>query len=380
MKIYWRFLQPQDMQIKQTKITALLLASFLASGFCKGAEDPCVLPGAVTAEVRALPGLPGSGVVDSFAFIEGVPVVVVDGIAWAQDPDTCQWVFAIEMYDPAYYENTFFMKDGRWYHQPESGEAMLTSTEFADDFEDGSTVVDLLPLDGSRYTSFALLSPQAPTISAYNALRNCLIAGTCDFLDNRIDFDPQGDRNGGQSLRFFAVAPSPEMITSKSLVERGLFFFRKGDSLWFSGWYKAEGTLPFTILDLETSGIRLHPGIRVTVRNRALSAELKWLDKPQYLQKQGEEVEFPLDQWVHVRVYVLFSEDEFGKIEIWQDGVQVVSEQGRTLPTTDSVIDIMQIGITATSNENIFHIDDVRVSKMPIRDPIDKPAPRQRDP
>jgi len=313
-----------------------------------------------------LPGLPGSGIVDSFAYIEGTPVVVVDGIAWTQDSRSCEWDFALSMYDPSYYEDNFSFHDGQWHRRLDSGGWIPTSTEFADDFESGTTVADLINLDGSRYTSLVLLSPSAPTVPEYNALRNCLIAGTCDFLDNRIDFAPGQGREKSQSLRFLSVAPTPEMITAKSLVERGLYFFRKGDSVWFSGWYKAEDRLPFTLLDFETSGIVHRPGIRITLRNGAISAELKWLDKPQYLQEPGTEVLFPLDRWVHVRMRVVFSEDEFGKIDIWQDGVRVINQRGRTLPTADSVIDYVQIGITATSQDSVLHVDDVRVSADPI--------------
>ncbi len=332
----------------------------------QGQGDECVPDGATTAEVRALPGLPGSGVVDSFAFVEGVPIVIVDGNAYAQLAQTCEWVFVLEMYDPAYFVDTFFMQDGQWYRRQDSGESLLLSTEFSDDFEFGTTVRDLLLLDASRYTSFVLLSPLAPTVPEYNALRDCLIAGTCDFLDNRIDFDPTVARTGEQSLRFYAVPPSLESVTSKSMVERGLFFFRQDDHAWFSGWYKAEDALPFTLLDFETSGITLRPGLRITLRSGALSAELKWLDKPQYLQNPGSKVLFPVGQWVNVRVHVLFSEDEYGKIEIWQDGVKVLSEYGRTLPTADTVIDFVQVGITATSLETVLHIDDVQVSATRI--------------
>lgn len=343
-----------------------LLLSLILSGVCQGQGENCVPEDATTAEVRALPGLPGSGVVDAFAFIDGVPIVLVEGNAYAQLANTCEWILVQEVYDPAYFEDTFFMQDGQWYRRLDSGESLLLSTEFADDFEFGSRVQDLLLPDGSRYTSFVLLSPLAPSVPEYNALRDCLMAGTCDFLDNRIDFDPTVARTGEQSLRFYAVPPSPESQTSKSMVERGLFFFRQDDHAWFSGWYKVEEALPFTLLDFETSGITLRPGLRITLRSGALSAELKWLDKPQYLQEPGSVVPFPIGRWVHVRVHVLFSEDEFGKIEIWQDGIKILSQHGRTLPTADAVIDFVQIGITATPRETVLHVDDVQVSATRI--------------
>ncbi len=341
----------------------LIMLILAAPVVCKA---QCVPVGASIAEVRELPGLPGSGEVMSFAFLDGVPIVIVDGIAWTQDAKTCQWDFLLEMYDPDFYDKTFFFKDGHWYRQTDSGRAFRLSTEFADDFEFGSAVNDLILADGSRYTSFVLLSPMAPTVPAYNALRDCILAGKCDFLDNRIDFDPAGGRNNTQSLRFYSVAPTPEMITAKSLVERGVFYFAKGDSLWFSGWYKAQGSAPFTIADFETSGIFQSPGLRLTIRNGALSAELKWLDKPQYLQRPGGEIPFPLDQWVHVRAHVVFSEDELGRVEIWQDDIKVIDQRGRTLPTAECVIDRIQIGITATPEESVLHVDDVRISRIPI--------------
>ncbi len=348
-----------------TRLLSLLL-SLMIPGICNAYADPCVPAGATIAEVRALPGLPGSGEVAAFGLIDGVPVVVVDGMAWGQDPTTCQWIFILNMYDPDFFADSFFMQDGQWHRRYENGQTMPLSTEFSDNFNSGSGVTDLLLPDASRYTSFVLLSPMAPTIPDYNALRNCIFAGTCDFLDNRIDFDPKSGRNGSQSLRFYSVSPSEDMITAKSLVERGLFFFRKGDTAWFSGWYKAEETLPFTLLDFEVSGIIYRPGIRLTIRGGALSVELKWLDKPQYLQESGAEILFPVDQWVHVQMRVLFSEDESGEVEVWQNGVRIINQQGRTLPTAESVVDFMQIGITATPRESVLHVDDVQVSARRI--------------
>ncbi len=352
----------RNKRVRTITRAALLLLSIAFPATGSAAQDGCVPPGATTAQVRALPGLPGSGVVDSFAFVDGMPVVVVDGDAWGQEPDTCRWVFLMNMYDPSYFTDTFFRKGVRWYRRLESGGSLPVANEFADDFNTGSTVVDLIAHDASRYTSFVLLSPAAPTVPEYNALRDCILAGKCDFLDNRIDFDPEAGRGASPSLRFYAVAPSEDMVTSKSLVERGLFFFRKGDTVRFSGWYRAEGALPFTLLDFETSGIVHRPGIRITLRSGALGAELKWLDKPRYLQRPGAEVLFPVDRWVHVAVEVLFSEDEFGKIDIWQDGTHLLSSRGRTLPTADSVIDFLQVGITATPNEAVLHVDDIRVT------------------
>lgn len=347
-------------------LIATIILGLITAGICEGAGDPCVPANASIAQVRELPGLPGSGEVVSFAYIKGMPVVVVDGILWAQDSATCQWDFALDMYDPAFFKDGYVLRNGRWYRRLDSGKLVLLSTEFEDDFDIGSTVNDLILPDVSRYTSFVLQSPATPTVPEYNALRNCILAGKCDFIDSRIDFDPTGGRIGSQSLKFYSLAPTPEMITAKALVERGAFFFAKGDTAWVSAWYKSEGDLPFTILDLETSGIINGPGIRLTIRNGALGAELKWLDKPQYLQRPGAEIAFPTDQWVNVRLRVLFSEEELGEIDIWQNGIHIVSQKGRTLPTTESIIDRIQIGITATPRETTLHVDDVRVSRVPI--------------
>jgi len=330
-------------------------------------NDPAALvpPGATTAEVRALPGLPGSGTVDAFAFINGLALVIVDGNAYWQNPSTCAWIFYENIYDPSFYQYTFYMVNDQWYHRYNTGVSLPISTEFSEDFESGATVGDLLPPNASRFTWIVLLSPLAPNVPAYNALGACLRAGTCDFLDNRLDFVSTVVHSGQKSLRFYAVPPSPESLTSKSLLDRGLVIFRKGDDAWYSGWYYAEGDLPFTLLDFETSGINGRPGFRITLRNGALGAELKWLDKPTYLQDPGSMVTFPSGQWVNVRVHVLFSEDEFGKVEIWQDGVRVLSQQGRTLPTADSVIDYLQVGITATPRETVLYVDDIHLSATP---------------
>lgn len=350
-----------------------MLASVALPGASYAGAASCVPPGATTSDVRALSGLPGSGIVDAFAFLNGVAIVIVDGAAYSQDPGTCSWTFVEKMYEPSFYVDNFFFQDGQWFLVAPQGVPLLLSTEFSDNFESGVRVADLLPQDLSRYTSFVLLSPLVPTIPEYNALRDCLVAETCDFLDNRLDFDPTAAHGGNQSLRFYAVPPSRETITSKSLVERQLFFFRRGDQAWFSGWYKADIARPFTLLDFNTTGMPNRPGLRITLRNGALSAELKWLDKPSYLQNADSKVIFPLGRWGNVRVHVLFSEDELGMVEIWQDGVRVLSQRGRTLPTADAVIDVVVIGITATQQETTLHVDDVRVSATAI--PLESAIP-----
>ncbi len=75
-------------------------------------------------------------------------------------------------------------------------------------------------------------------------------------------------------------------------------------------------------------------------------------------------------------MHVLFSGNELGRIKIWQDDIKVIDQRGRTLPTAECVIDRIQIGITATPEESVLHVDDVQISRIPLS----PRPPRRRTP
>ncbi len=51
-----------------------------------------------------------------------------------------------------------------------------------------------------------------------------------------------------------------------------------------------------------------------------------------------------------------------GTVRVRQNGVVVVEARGKTLPLPDSVLDSLELGITATDVATVVDVDDIDVS------------------
>lgn len=208
-----------------------------------------------------------------------------------------------------------------------------------------------------------MLSPNANSVKKYVQLNKRILQGG-EFLDNRIDLEMDNVHSDRRALRFYAVPPGPGMSTTKSLVEKTNLCFAKGDNIWFSGWLYLKAGVPATLVDFETRRLWGGPGIRLFIRNKKYaSMELKFANKPQYNQTK---VRFPVQRWVHVKLHLRLSNHDDGLIEMWQDGIKILSMNGQTLPTHDTVYNAMQVGITATSMKTELIVDDIAVSDKPL--------------
>jgi len=193
----------------------------------------------------------------------------------------------------------FKLYRGAIFRKHENGKLYRVGQKFSDDFEDARTIHDLIGVDRG-WTASTLQSPKSPTVEDYVRLRKRILTGQRDFFDNRIE--PSGE-------------------------------------VWFAGWYyvPAESGMPFTLMDLETTWFKKHPGIRTMVfGEKYLGVELKWGAKPTYRQPKGRETAFPRAQWVHVKFHITLSEKDDGVVELWQDGTQIVDARGQTLPLAHS--------------------------------------------
>ena len=102
------------------------------------------------------------------------------------------------------------------------------------------------------------------------------------------------------------------------------------------------------------------PGIRLFVqREKFATLELKFADKPMYSQL---EVPLPRQKWFNLKGHLYLSNKDDGIIEMWQDGVKILSTTGKTLPTHNSFYNSLEIGITASPRETTMLLDDVIVS------------------
>ena len=298
---------------------------------------------------------------------EGATFKLYRGGIYRVNERSGRWDFVAEGYDPGFYEKNYEVQDGLVFRKGDSGELYRVGQEFNDDFEGAETIHDLIGIDRG-WTSFTLQSPKAPTVEDYVRLRKRILTAQADFLDNRIE--PSGEvAHGGQTaLKSYSVPRSGDAVTNKASIGTELIHFVRGDDVWFAGWYyvPVESAMPFTLMDLETTWFKEHPGIRIMVfGNKHLGIELKWGTKPTYRQPKEREIAFPRAQWVHLKFHITLSERADGVVELWQDGVKIVDAQGQTLPLTHSIYNSLEVGISAHSfgqKASTLYVDDISIS------------------
>lgn len=263
------------------------------------------------------------------------------------------------LYDPAFKSEQYVRSErGLMQVDPDSGTRYPVVRRFEEGFEGVSTVDDLM--GESRWHRYN--TDEKRTDESHNF----------HHLGNRLSLSRDIVHSGRTALKFHAL-PSKTQV-SKASIAKGLFYFEKGDDFWFSGWFYLEDTPSitdagaFTLMDMESSFVK-YAGIRVIFRrNDSLAFELKF-PKRQFEQPRGEEVPFPTGRWVHVKTHVYLSDSD-GLVEIWQDGRQVLSAEGRTLPLEDAVYDRLELGITVIAKgsryDKTLYVDDVAVSDAPL--------------
>lgn len=203
-----------------------------------------------------------------------------------------------------------------------------------------------------KWTTMALLSPSAKTVQDYHALRTKIFAGEADFADNRIEA-----MDG--AAKFSAVAPTEDMVTSKSMLENNQLWFVNGDDLWFRAKYHLESGTPYTLVDFQERGRTGSPGPRVTIDDgKFLGIELKHGLKPRLRQDQ---VRVPLGEWFELKVHLRL-DHQSGHAHLWQDGILLIDGPIQTLPEKDSLLNALEVGITATSEAAVLLMDDVVIS------------------
>jgi Polysaccharide lyase len=307
------------------------------------------------------------GLLESFVTPDGFEVFIYeDGTARTDDGGTCTVI--LQYFDPDFLQKHYLTNESGTFLVIEGGGLFPTKNDFVDDFEGYGDFTDMFvrsPADTDRYwSSFTLLSPQAPTIAEYVELRSCILDGSCSFRDNRIGIveDPADATN--RVLRFTSVPPSPGMITAKSSISSELSFFIQGSDVWFQADYYIESGMPFSLVDLENDYFLEGPGPRVVIRGDALAIENKFGSKINYL--QSNPVPVPLGRWFSVKVHLRYSHGTDGLIELWQDGEQLISARGINLPTVNSVQNSVEVGVTATSIGSVLLLDNMRISGTPF--------------
>ncbi len=313
---------------------------------------------------RSIP-MPDKSQVELSLEHEGTTYKLVNGDLYrVTAPD--QLVFVEKLYDTNFRTTNYAQKDGLIVRvDSDTGKMYPTRRHFEEGFENAERITDLIGPDRG-WTTFTLQSVKTPTIREYNQLRGRILRGECDFADNRVQPTLKMAHSGIRSLECYSVAPSPKMVCAKASLSTELLYFVKGDDVWFSGWYFIpEGEVPFTLMDLESTWIKEHPGMRIMIEDGAAMFELKWANKPKYRQPKATRVPIPAGRWVNFKACLHLSEAIDGRVELWQDGVKLIDEHGQTLPLASAVYDSMEIGISAHSfgpNAATIYVDDVTIS------------------
>jgi hypothetical protein len=280
-----------------------------------------------------------------------------DAYRWAKD----RWVFVQNLYDPDFYAKNYVEPNGRIFRIAD-GKHWEVGRSFRSSFEGAKSLRDLIG-EKHRWTEFTLQSPKTPTVQDYVALRRRILQGDGDFLDNRIEIATVAGRRG---LRFHSVAKTKEMVCSKASIGTEFVHFPKGDDFWFAAWYYVEDGMPLSILDLESSWIAGSPGPRVFLDEEGCAyVELKFAEKPSYRPTGKNRIPVPRRKWVRFQLHLGISETD-GAIELWQDGAKTLDTRGRTLPLADTVLQSLEVGISANDRTTTLFVADVVVSDRRI--------------
>lgn len=304
----------------------------------------------------------------SYTDEEGNLIQIYDnGEAYLIDNGDC--TFIAQYFIPGFFEETYVRTDSGTCIILDANNVFKPFRNHEIDFEGITDKLDLIIENESQtdriFTNFTLQSPSAKTVNEYVALQNCILDGSCDFIDNRFDFAESPTESGNQVLRFFSVAPTADMVTAKSSIVSSLVFFEKGDDFWFEAMYYVDGPLPTTIADFESSFFEGSPGPRLIFREDNLVVENKFGDKLNFVQTAGQEITFPTEQWIKIKVHLRYDENN-GIIQVWQDDVLIIDTSGQNIPLNIWVQNRLEIGITATDNETTLYMDNIRISDEPI--------------
>lgn len=299
-----------------------------------------------------------------YQLADGRSAKVEAGNGYVREAGGSSWAFVTKLYEPTWYEDAYEVTDCAVSRRDGARRFPVRRTH-RDDFEGTGDFISYFGPERG-WTGVTLQSPSTPTIPDYVALRKCLSERTCDYRDNRFDLLEEPGR--GRFVRSTAVAKGA-LITSKASFETGLGYFIKGDVVTFRARVRVVSGVPFSFFDLESSFLSEAPGPRVIFsRGRSgtepvhLAVEHKFLDKPTFEPTAEQLRPFPLGEWVLVEVEYLLDDGPAGRVRIRQNGALVVDAPGKTLPLPDTVLDSVELGLSATDVAAVLDLDDVEIS------------------
>jgi Polysaccharide lyase len=299
--------------------------------------------------------------------IDGQDVALyADGKAYLLKKGQCS--FVTQYFEPDFLTQNYQIDSTGIFIRTDAGDLFPTRNRYQDDFEGYTSFLDLFATGiqdtGKYFVVFTAQSPDNPEISDYVALRQCIMAGSCAFTDNKMELTTDPDNGANHVVRFTAVKPKRNMVTSKMSFDSPLPYFVKGMDLWYQADYKIEGAYPYSLVDFENPYFESSPGPRIVFADGALAWENKFGAKDKVL--QSNPVRVPQNQWFRLKVHIYFTNTADGLVEIWQDGNLVLQANGKTLPTYNSVQNSLEVGISATSEATSVLLDNLRISDAPF--------------
>lgn len=240
---------------------------------------------------------------------------------------------------------------------------------FEDGFEQVGDVLELLPLDRSRWTHLKTT-----------------------YKDSRFELTPNYRGRDGTVLRVLGARAQGSV--SKASIEREGFDFREGHRVALSAWMFIAGTGSLNnlfIFDLECltcwSADNVHPnqtpGIRLFLKGTAgylaVDRGKIGIKHGTFMQARQTRVAFPRDRWVHVEWVLGLSAGEAGYTEVCLDGRKILTGTGPNLIDPNIFArygvklnrpvkyDKIELGVTASSSSDpmVMYLDDIRVSAKP---------------
>ncbi len=223
---------------------------------------------------------------------------------------------------------------------------------YQDGFESYSTLSELLKDDDVKWSFTQLTKPE-----------------------NSISVDSTFAHSGNKSLKFVA-AKSTEQLSKCSIAKQNMAFW-EDETIRVSAWYYLQGTQTaewLFLFDLEEqTAIGAGPGMRLALVKNKLRVEYKFNERD-ITQTEGQEIDFPRDQWVEITWEVKLSQKDKGSVKLWQDGQLILdTKNNRTLPKdilyslqgTKGMYSSIEIGATANSKDSdlILWVDDIKFEK-----------------
>lgn len=302
------------------------------------------------------------GLLENFTDSDGNNIhIYEDGKLFIQKDGSCQ--FELQYFEPDFLTQNYITNaDGTFIVDDET--LIPVVNNFQENFDAKQDLTELFVADPLSpdlfWTNMTLQSPMAKEVSDYVPLAKCILEGTCDFLDNRISLVEDSVDSNNMVLKFESVTPTADMVTSKSSLISVLGYFQKGDDLWFEADYFIESGMPFTIVDFESSYFFGSPGPRIVITNGRLAFENKFGTKKK--ETPSSDIAVPNGTWFTVKVHLKYSNTADGVIELWQDGVQLLNTTGINLPTSNTLLNKVEVGISASQEGTVLLMDNLRIS------------------